>query len=228
MCYNLFIKWKEIKPMNETKFLVIDTETTNSIDDPFCYDIGFIVIDETGKVYEKHSYVVADVFLDSELMASAYFAEKIPQYWEDIKNGKRILRRLKTIRSILRDVMTQHEINMVCAYNCAFDVRSGNYTQRYLTSSKYRYFYPYGTQFMDILKLAREILKTDENYKVFCKENNYLTEKGQNRYTAEIVYRYLFDKDFVEEHTGLADCLIEAQIMVKLMGENPNVDFKLW
>lgn len=210
------------------KYIVFDSETTNSIDDPFCYDIGFIVIDETGKVYEKHSYVVADVFLDSELMTSAYFADKIPQYWEDIKNGKRILRRLKTIRSILRDVMTQHEINMVCAYNCAFDVRSGNYTQRYLTSSKYRYFYPYGTQFMDILKLAREILKTDENYKTFCKKNNYLTEKGQNRYTAEVVYRYLFDKDFVEEHTGLADCLIEAQIMVKLMGENPNVDFRLW
>ena len=213
---------------NETLFLVIDTETCNSIDDPFAYDVGFAVVKATGEVLEQHSYVVADVFLDSELMASAYFAEKIPQYWEDIKNGKRILRRLKTIRSILRDVMTQHEINMVCAYNCAFDVRSGNYTQRYLTSSKYRYFYPYGTQFMDILKLAREILKTDENYKTFCKENNYLTEKGQNRYTAEIVYRYLFDKDFVEEHTGLADCLIEAQIMVKLMGENPNVDFKLW
>lgn len=212
----------------ETKFLVIDTETTNSINDPFCYDVGFAVVDGTGKVYETHSYVVADIFLDNELMESAYFKEKIPQYWEDIKSGKRILRRLKTIRSILRDVMTQHEINMVCAYNCAFDVRSGNYTQRYLTSSKYRYFYPYGTQFMDILKLAREILKTDENYKAFCKENNYLTEKGQNRYTAEIVYRYLFDKDFVEEHTGLADCLIEAQIMVKLMGENPNVDFKLW
>ena len=214
--------------MNNTKFLVIDTETTNSIDDPFCYDVGFAVVDAFGTVYEAHSYVVADIFLDPQLMASAYFAEKIPQYWEDIKTGKRIMRRFKTIRSILRDVMTQHEINMVCAYNCAFDVRSGNYTQRYLTSSKYRYFYPYGAQFMDILKLAREILKTDENYKAFCKENNYLTEKGQNRYTAEIVYRYLFDKDFVEEHTGLADCLIEAQIMVKLMGKNPNVDFKLW
>ena len=215
--------------LNENeKYIVLDSETTNSIEDPFCYDIGFVVIDKTGKIYETHSYVVADVFLDRQLMASAYFADKIPQYWNDIKNGKRQLRRLKTIKNILHDVMTQHKANMVCAYNCAFDVRSGNYTQRYLTCSKYRYFYPYGTQFMDILKLARGILKTDENYKTFCKKNNYLTEKGQNRYTAEIVYRYLFDKDFVEEHTGLADCLIEAQIMVKLMGKNPNVDFKLW
>lgn len=213
---------------NETLFLVVDTETTNSIDDPFAYDVGFAVVKATGEVLEAHSYVVADIFLDKDLMASAYFADKIPQYWEDIKSGKRILRRFKTIKSILRDVVAQYGIRYVCAYNCAFDVRSGNYTQRYLTSSKYRYFYPYGTQFMDILKLAREILKIDENYKAFCKENNYLTEKGQNRYTAEVVYRYLFDKDFVEEHTGLADCLIEAQIMVKLMGENPNVDFKLW
>ena len=31
------------------KYIVFDSETTNSIDDPFCYDIGFIVIDETGK-----------------------------------------------------------------------------------------------------------------------------------------------------------------------------------
>ena len=213
---------------NETLFLVVDTETTNSIDDPFAYDVGFAVVKATGEVLEAHSYVVADIFLDKDLMASAYFADKIPQYWEDIKSGKRILRRFKTIKSILRDVVAQYGIRYVCAYNCAFDVRSGNYTQRYLTSSKYRYFYPYGMQFMDILKLAREILKTDENYKTFCKENNYLTERGQNRYTAEVVYRYLFNKNFVEEHTGLADCLIEAQIMVKLMGENPNVDFKLW
>ena len=213
---------------NETLFLVIDTETTNSIDDPFAYDVGFAVVKATGEVLEAHSYVVADIFLDSELMSSAYFADKIPQYWEDIKNGKRILRRFKTIKSILRDVVAQYGIRYVCAYNCAFDVRSGNYTQRYLSSSKYRYFYPYGTQFMDILKLAREVLKTDENYKTFCKDNGYVTEKGQNRYTAEIVYRYLFDADFVEEHTGLADCLIEAQIMTKLMGEHPEINFNLW
>ena len=213
---------------NETLFLVVDTETCNTIDDPFAYDVGFAVVKATGEVLEAHSYVVADIFLDSELMSSAYFADKIPQYWEDIKNGKRILRRFKTIKSILRDVVAQYGIRYVCAYNCAFDVRSGNYTQRYLTSSKYRYFYPYGTQFMDILKLAREVLKTDENYKTFCKNNGYVTEKGQNRYTAEIVYRYLFDTDFVEEHTGLADCLIEAQIMVKLMGEHPEINFNLW
>ena len=69
----------------EKRYIVLDTETTNSLDDPIAYDIGFAVIDEYGTVYETHSYVIADVFLDKDLMASAYFADKIPQYWEDIK-----------------------------------------------------------------------------------------------------------------------------------------------
>ena len=60
------------------KFIVLDTETTNDIECPLVYDVGFAVIDKNGFVYEKHSFVVADVFLDKELMESAFFSEKIP------------------------------------------------------------------------------------------------------------------------------------------------------
>ena len=211
-----------------TKYIVLDTETTNSLDDPIAYDIGFAVIDINGKVYEAHSYVVADVFLDEELMASAFFADKIPQYWEDIKNGNRKLRKLKTIKYILADVCKQYGIKKICAYNCRFDVRSLNLTQRFLTNSKYRYFYPYEIQFMDILKLARGILKNDDKYGEFCYNNDYMTKNNQRRYTAEIVYRYLFDNNFVESHTGKEDCIIEGKIMIELLKRNPESNFKLW
>ena len=36
-------------------YLMLDTETCNSIDDPLCYDIGFAIVDEKGKIYEKFS-----------------------------------------------------------------------------------------------------------------------------------------------------------------------------
>ena len=55
---------KEVTKMNDEKIIVIDTETANTIDDPLCYDVGFAVIYRTGKVYETHSYVIADIFLD--------------------------------------------------------------------------------------------------------------------------------------------------------------------
>lgn len=214
--------------MNTTKFLMIDTETTNSIDDPICYDIGFAVIDAEGTIYETHSYVVADVFLDDELMSSAFFADKVPQYWEDIKNGTRKLRRFKTIRSIVYDVCRQYDIKVAVAHNARFDNRSLNLTQRLLTSSKYRYFLPYGVEFWDTLKMARKIFK-GEDYDTFCYENEYLTKRGCKRYTAEILYRFLTgDNDFIESHTGLEDVMIEKEIFVYCMKNDPSVDGRLW
>lgn len=210
------------------KFIVIDTETTNSLDDPFCYDVGFAVVDSLGNVIESHSYVVADVFLDSELMESAFFADKIPQYWEDIKSGKRKLRRFKTIRAIFADVVKQYDINIILAHNARFDNRSLNLTQRFLTSSKYRYFFPYGIEIWDTLKMARKVL-CDESYDTFCYENDFLTKRGCKRYTAEIIYKYLTNNlDFVEEHTGLEDVMIEKEIFAYCMAKSPDIDGRLW
>jgi DNA polymerase III epsilon subunit-like protein len=175
--------------------------------------------------------VVADIFLDSELMSSAYFADKIPQYWEDIKNGKRILRRFKTIKAILRDVVAQYGIRYVVAHNASFDYRSLNYTQRLLTSSKYRYFLPWGVEIWDTLKMARECLGKDEQYKQFCIDNGFTygkEDKLQCRFTAEIIYRYLTGNlDFVEEHTGLEDVLIEKDILAYCIA-NGIADGALW
>ena len=62
-------------------FLMLDTETANTIEDPFYYDLGYAVVDCKGEVYETASFVNADIFLDTEMMSTAYFCDKIPQYW---------------------------------------------------------------------------------------------------------------------------------------------------
>ena len=211
------------------KYLMFDTETTNDIDDPICYDFGFSVIDESGQVYEQGSYVVADVFLDGSLMQSAYFIDKVPQYWEDIKSGKRILRRWHTIKNIVWDVMAQYDITCVVAHNARFDYHSTATTQRYLTCSKWRYFFPYGTQFLDTLKMARGVFSKDKNYITFCEKNNYLTLYKKPRYTAEILYRFLTNNiDFEESHTGLEDVEIETEIFLECLRRDPEINGFLW
>lgn len=157
--------------------IVLDTETTNSIEEPLCYDIGYAVIDlDTEAVLKTESYAVADIFLDKDLMSVAFFADKIPQYWDEIKNGSRKLARLSTIRKGLFADCKAYGITEIYAFNVRFDYLSLNLTQRYLTCSKYRYFTPYGSQFMDILKYARYVLKDNVEYRNFCLENNYLTK----------------------------------------------------
>ena len=210
------------------KYIMLDTETTNSLDDPICYDVGFAVVDKEGAIYETHSFVVAEVFLNEELMASAYFIEKVPQYWEDIKKGTRKLAKFNTIRKVLAETMKKYNTNIVIAHNARFDYRSTAKTQRYLTKSKYRYFLPYGTEIWDTLKMAREVLKNDVDYDNFCYDNNYVTKRGCKRFTAEILYRFFTgDNDFVESHTGLEDVTIEKVIFAECMARGAE-SVKLW
>ena len=203
--------------------IVIDTETcpvdktleqvlpTNM----WVYDCGFAVINKrTGEVFETWSFVNADIFLEEkELMKSSYYAEKIPMYWEDIKSGKRILTSFYNIRKQLVECCERYNVTKVFAHNMRFDCGTLNTTQRWLTKSKYRYFFPYGLEICDTMKMARDVVCKMPSYRRFCEENNYLTARGQLRVTAEILYRFITkDNTFVEKHTGLEDVLIEKKI----------------
>lgn len=206
------------------KIIVIDTETTNDIDCPIMYDCSFIVADFDGNIYDKKAFVVADVFLNDELMSSAYYIDKKPQYWEDIKNGVRELKTLRNIKKAVWEIMKKENITKVFAYNCRFDYLSTALTQRYITKSKYRWFFPYGTEFFDILKMTRLIFKDSYSYANFCEENNYLTKFYKPQLTAEVVYRYLFDETFTEEHKGLEDCEIEFEILLHCVKELKEIE----
>lgn len=211
------------------KIIILDCETTNSLDDALTYDIGFMVADYKGNIYSKHSFVNADIFLDKELMSVAYFADKIPTYWKEIKEGKRTLTSFNNIKWTLRHIMKENNITKVYAYNCRFDYCALATTQRYITSSRYRFFFPFGTQFHDILALSRHVFNKIDTYREFCKANNYFTSRNANRHTAEIVAQYLFDKNFTEEHTALADTMIEYKILLECEKiDGYNYDTKMW
>lgn len=198
-----------------TKVIVFDTETTNSLEEPLIYDIGWAVIDtDTHEVVKTESYAVAEIFLDKELMTSAYYAEKIPQYWDEIKSKDRKLARLNTIRKTFFADIKAYGIKELYAHNARFDFLSCTLTQRFVTCSKYRYFFPRNVAICDTLKMSREALKGNEEYKAFCTENEYKTKNGQCRYTAEVLYRFLTNNtDFEEVHKGIDDVLIEKEIL---------------
>lgn len=213
----------------DTRIIMVDTETTNDIDCPICYDVGYQIFDLNGEVFCERSFVNADVFLDKELMSTAFFADKIPAYWEDIKNGTRELKTWFNIKKQVADDCARYGVTIACAHNAAFDNRALNTTQRYITTSKYRYFLPYGIEWWDTLKMARQTLSDNEDYSQFCYDNDYITKNGRLRYTAEIIYRWLSgEHDFEEKHTGLEDVKIEKEIFHFCLNENPEVNGKLW
>ena len=69
-------------------------------------------------------------------------------------------------------------------------------------------------EFVDILTIANNFIHNSQEYKKYCKLNNFITEKGNCKTNAEITYKFISgDLDFEERHTGLEDCKIELEIL---------------
>lgn len=203
--------------------IVIDTETCpidKELEGVFpsnmwAYDCSWVVTDKRGIVYERRAFVNADIFLDEkELMKSAYYAKKIPLYWERIKSGDYVLASFKNIKKAFLNDVANYEIEEVYAHNMRFDNGTLNTTERWLTKSKYRYFFPYGMDICDTLKMARDVIGKMPTYKKFCEENGFITKNNQLRFTAEVLYRFINKEiDFEEAHLGIDDVMIEKEIL---------------
>ena len=195
-------------------YLLIDTETANGLDNPLCYNIAWKVIDRMGNVYAEGNYINRDIFFGMrDLMESAYYANKIPQYLEQIAAGEIKVASWYEIKKAFRDTCEAYNVRAVIAHNARFDYRSCSTTQRYETCSKYRYFFPKGVEIWDTLTMARDVMGKRPTYKKWCENNGYVLKNGQPRMTAEILYRYISQmQDFEEEHKAMEDVSIECEI----------------
>ena len=63
---------------------------------------------------------------------------------------------------------------------------------------------------------------------MFCEAKGYLTKLNKPQFTAEVVYRFLNDETFVEEHKGLEDCKIEYEILLQCVKGYELEDCKLF
>lgn len=196
----------------------------------FAYDLGWQVVDKRGNVYVSRSYAIADIFLEEkDLMKSAYYADKIPGYWEEIKQGERVLTSFYKVRNQLLEDIKNFEVKQVFAHNMRFDYGTLTNTQRWLTKSKYRYFFPCGVEICDTLKIARQLIAPMPTYRRYCEENGYLTKNNQPRLTAEIIYRFISgNDDFEEVHKGIDDVNIEKEILAYCYRKHKSFNPRLW
>lgn len=218
----------------------LDTETCNGlvVDDKLdlsqslVYDLGWAVTDKKGHIYKTRSYVIAEIFCEmKDVMKSAYYAEKIPNYWDDIKAGKRILASFWAVRRAFMDDVKEYGVKNVFAHNAGFDVRALNNTMRYITKSQFRWFFPYSLEIWDTLKMSRQTIGKQKSYQKWCSRNGYMTnhKTPRVRLTAEILYRYISGQhDFNESHTGLEDVLIETVIMSHCFRQHKKMEKRLF
>ena len=211
------IKMSEKIDRRRHYYLVLDIETANTTEDPLCYDLGFAVIDKHGTIYKEYSFVISEIFYgEQELMRSAYYAQKLPQYYIDIIEQNRTPVSFFYAKRFIKELMLEWDIDEVFAYNARFDLNGLNTTLRYITKSKLRFFFPYGTKISCIQHIACQTILSQKSYFRYALDNGLVNKSGNLSTTAESAYKYISgNADFAENHTGLEDVRIEAAILAK-------------
>lgn len=195
--------------MTRKFYMVLDTETVADARVP--YDVAWIIVDREGNVYERFNGLSAEVLQNETLRylvkRDSFAKRKADFYLEgapaDIIPFENIL------------MTAQYHIDVydaiVVAYNAAFDVKVLN---DYANAIFDVPFFTPETEIWDLWNMALNTICDSRNYVRWCIDVGMITEKGNISCSAEAVYSYLITNAiFEEEHTALADCEIEAQIL---------------
>jgi hypothetical protein len=206
--------------------IVFDTETAN-LEKPFCYNVGYVVYNtDEGKVVLHRDFVIEQVWHNSMLFTTAYYASTREIYVSRMKRRTAILDKWAYVCQRLSRDIVEFEITDGYAYNSGFDEKVFEFncdwfkTINPLDSIKVH----------DIRGYVMDKIAFTEVYKTFCEERGLFTESGNYSTTAEAVYKFISGNDeFIEEHTALADSVIECEILAHCVanGCEWNTDYKV-
>lgn len=191
-------------------FMVFDTETT-SLDKPFCYDVGYAIInDEDYSTVKKCHYVIEQVWHNLPLFESAYYKEKRQLYVGLMRSKKAVMDKWGYVMKAMKRDIKEYGITAAYAYNSAFDDKVFTFNCDW-----YKCNNPLETvAIYDIWGYASQFITNTNEYRDFCEKNELFTDTGNYKGSAEAVYRYMTcDNEFDEAHMGLYDVEIETEIL---------------
>ena len=127
-------------------YLILDCETATlphaidyigeerkriSIAKPLIYDLGWQVVDRTGRVYAKKNYLISEIFSVPSVFDTAYYKDKRPVYLEKLDKGEILLTDWRTaVRELVEDM---DAVEGVGAYNAMFDFKKAiPFTELYI------------------------------------------------------------------------------------------------
>lgn len=194
-------------PIKPTLFVVTDIETT--LRKRIAFDIGWRIIDRSGREYNKGSFVIREAFQYDV----PFYKEKLGHYFDDaysqlIRPATIVEVRNEYNRQIAELQAAGHRV-IACAYNAAFDFKYLPHTFNVLM----------GTSGIRWLNQRVELLDIWDFWGRSVPLNYTAEPTASGKYvstSAESAYRWEMNQsDFIERHIAWHDCLIESDILLK-------------
>lgn len=225
---NLFGSVASLMSSKREKIIVLDVEGYSTTRP---YNVGYIVCDLYGNIYRKRSFALLPCIWENiRAMVNCRQAEtmtkkNVEEILQDIEKPKH-KRKYKPISpekftEIFTADIQNFKVKRLFAYNVNFDKGS---IKRLIGDKT---FIDLNLTYCDIISGITTTKLMSKSYIEFCKSHGFMTEKGNVQTKAEVVYKYLTNNlDFEEEHTGLADVLIEYRILLTALKAHKKIDWK--
>lgn len=189
------------------------------------YDIGYIIADFKGNIFAEHSFACLPCVWENLSTSMKTALENVREMTH--RNIKEILETpekyqwctIEEIRNTLVNDILKYKVSEIWTYNCSFD--KGMMTRLFDDDTLTKI----NCEWLDIWSAIVMTKCVTKKYVRFCRENGFVTDKGNCKTSAEVVYAYLTKNiDFVEEHTGLSDAKIEYQILMVAKKTKKKID----
>lgn len=202
----------------------IDTETCNM--DKMIFDFSGKVINlKTGAIKEEFSFVIEDTYKTRNIITGQFSRKKRKDYPKLLRNGSYKMITRQELVDFLQELFTTYKIDVVGAFNIAFDLQALYNTLTY-TNNRMKYFKKpiiqeleelefFKVDMLDLWAFASIIFHSKE-YKAWYIQKGYkLTPKGCMKTGVEMLCRFLKENTFFKElHKGQADLDNEHLIFI--------------
>lgn len=191
--------------MNKNIYCTLDTETVGGASAPTgMYNLGCTIHDKQGKIYATCSLLVMEHY--DEIREDDYAKKNFHLYESRLASGEiSAVATEEEALSVVRNLCRFYGVKYVMAYNSGFDFCK-TICRELLNDF----------EFIDLYLMALQTICHKKSYANFCKEYGLKSRSGKTCSTsAETVFAYITNNaDYVEEHTALADALIEMEIFL--------------
>lgn len=192
--------------MGKYVYCTLDTETVGGAANPTgMYNLGCVIHDNEGNIFATTSLLVMEHF--DEIAQDDYAKKNFALYLDRIVDGgiSAVSTEQEAV-NIVRNLCRFYGVRYVMAFNSDFDF------VKTICRELLDEF-----EFIDLYLMALQTITHQKRYAQFCHDWGLQSSSGKTcSTTAQSVYAYITgNAAYQEEHTALADALIEMAIFVK-------------
>ena len=191
----------------KTIYATIDTETVGGATTPTgTYNYGMVIHDRYGNIIATQNLLVAEHY--NKIKDDDYAKKNFDLYEQYLHEGKiSMVATEEEAIALMRNLCRFCNVKYLMAFNSGFD----------MTKTKCKELLD-EFEFIDIWLMSLQTLTHYKKFSKFCDNFDLKNKKGNCLTNAQTMYAYITNTPtYIEEHTALADSLIEVKIFVECL-----------